>query len=434
MKNIIGRIAGYNLDRSINELNSLNGLSKKDYLDQQQKKRDNIFRYHYSYTPWFRNYVGKNPDMSWEDVPIITKSNLQEYSSQIHSNFSRLNLYYANTSGSSGHPLSFWKDKYCHSMSWASIHNSYLKLGITSFHNEARFFGNIKGSLKNKIFEYLKDRLLRRYRFNVFNITDDEFIKYLDIFKHKTFNYIYGYTNVVLEFSKFLIKEKIALIDYCPSLKCCIVTAEMCSSKDRKIINQALGIPVYNEYGASEVSVIAIEDKNYKWWLSSERLWIEILNEQNNPVKEGELGKIIITDLYNRAFPFIRYEIGDLGSMQSDNKYPFLTLKELLGRESDTIYLPSGKKAPGLTFYYITRSILEKSSSIKKFIIIQKTINTFTFQIVSKIDLARPLKQAIISETTRYLESGLNIEFEIVEQIRMEYSDKIKHFFSELNY
>ena len=105
-----------------------------------------------------------------------------------------------------------------------------------------------------------------------------------------------------------------------------------------------------------------------------------------------------------------------------------------MGRESDTIYLPSGKKAPGLTFYYITRSVLEKSNSIKRFIIIQKTINTFQFQIESKIDIAKPVKQAIISETTKYLEPGLNIEFEIVEQIQTEYSDKIKHFFSKLNY
>ena len=45
-----------------------------------------------------------------------------------------------------------------------------------------------------------------------------------------------------------------------------------------------------------------------------------------------------------------------------------LKLTELLGRKSDIIYLPSGKVAPGLTFYYILRAILEKSHNIKEFI------------------------------------------------------------------
>ena len=40
---------------------------------------------------------------------------------------------------------------------------------------------------------------------------------------------------------------------------------------------------------------------------------MEILDENNQPVPYGKEGKVVITSLYNKAHPFIRYEIGDVG-------------------------------------------------------------------------------------------------------------------------
>ena len=70
--------------------------------------------------------------------------------------------------------------------------------------------------------------------------------------------------------------------------------------------------------------------------------------------------------------------------------------------------------------------------TIKEFIIIQKKINTFKFQIVGDEDLSQADKQAIIDETSRYLEPGLYIEFEMCKQIGSHHSGKSQHFFSEI--
>ena len=194
-----------------------------------------------------------------------------------------------------------------------------------------------------------------------------------------------------------------------------------------------MSISIYNEYGSSETSIIAMEDKKYNWKISTDRLFIEILNQENEPVKNGETGKIVITDLYNKVFPFIRYEIGDYGSVVNFEKYPYLILQNLSGRISDTIILPSGKKVPGLSFYYISRSVFEKSSFIREFRIIQKKIDLFIFQIVSKDNLTAKEKENIINETEKYLEPGLKINFQMVDRVQDKYSGKIQHFFSELS-
>ena len=59
-------------------------------------------------------------------------------------------------------------------------------------------------------------------------------------------------------------------------------------------------------------------------------------------------------------------------------------LKKLIGRTNDVALLPSGKKSPGLTFYYVTKSIIEDDGNVKEFVIKQTKIDTFEIEYVSE--------------------------------------------------
>ena len=138
-------------------------------------------------------------------------------------------------------------------------------------------------------------------------------------------------------------------------------------------------------------------------------------------------------DDYNRAMPLIRYEIGDVGSIEKLDKSPFMRLKTLDGRLSDVIHLPNGRKLPGLTFYYISRSLIENGTNIKRFIITQKKINEFVFDYVSDQELSQEIKHKIILESKKYLNSNLDYIFNRVDAIPDKPSGKIQHFFSEVH-
>jgi len=45
---------------------------------------------------------------------------------------------------------------------------------------------------------------------------------------------------------------------------------------------------------------------------------IEIVDENNQPCKHGEVGRVLVTSLHNFAQPMIRYELGDLASFGPD--------------------------------------------------------------------------------------------------------------------
>jgi phenylacetate-CoA ligase len=110
-----------------------------------------------------------------------------------------------------------------------------------------------------------------------------------------------------------------------------------------------------------------------------------------------------------------------------------IILKELSGRVNDMIYLPSGKVAAGLTFYYISRSILESLGIIKEFVIRQTTVDTFVFDVVMDRPFSEGETEFLESQMTQYLEPGLNLQINKVEIIMRPKSGKIKHFYSELN-
>ncbi len=249
-------------------------------------------------------------------------------------------------------------------------------------------------------------------------------------FQKKRFDYINGYTSSIVLFAKFLQQKNIVLKTVCPTLKCCVVTSEMLFDDDKIIMETYFGVPVINEYGASELDIIAFQNPNNDWQVNSETLYVEILDDNNAVLPYGKEGRIVITSLYNKAHPFIRYDIGDIGILDEKSTLKKPLLKKLIGRTNDVAVLPSGKKSPGLTFYYVTKSIIEDDGNVKEFIIIQSKIDTFDIEYVSQTALTESQIATIEKAITTYLESGLTFTFTRKSTLQRSKSGKLKQFVS----
>ena len=237
----------------------------------------------------------------------------------------------------------------------------------------------------------------------------------------------------MVQFAKYLQRKNIILKEICPSLNVCIVTSEMLFEEDKKLMETQFGVPVVNEYGASELDLIALENPFGEWQVNSETLFVEVLDKNNNILPYGEEGRLVITSLYNKSQPFIRYAIGDFGVLSKKSTLKKPILEKLIGRTNDIAVLPSGKKAAGLTFYYITKSIIEDGGSVKEFVIEQLKLDTFKIIYVSSDELSEEKIHKITVEMENYLEKGLQINFERQEKLIRSKSGKLKQFSSYLN-
>ena len=415
------------------EFASILCFSPEEHEQFIKRKKKEILEYHLQNNPYYRNFVGKSEVENWNDVPVMTKKDFQKpLLERLSQGFTEKNVFKNKTSGSSGDPFIFAKDKYAHAITWASIIYRFGWYGIDFNKSyQARFYGiplDFLGYTKERI----KDFLGQRYRFTIFDLSDKVLENVLKKFQQKKFDYINGYTSSIVLFAKFLLKKNVVLTDVCPTLKVCMVTSEMLFEEDKILMEKQFGIPVVNEYGASELDLIAFQNLDGEWQVNSETLFVEILDENNQPVPNGTEGKVVITSLYNKAHPFIRYDIGDIGVLDEKCTIEKPILKKLIGRTNDVAILPSGKKSPGLTFYYVTKSIIEDDGNVKEFIIKQTKIDSFEIDYVSEFELTAAQIDKIKQAIDLYLESGLQFTFNRKESLQRTTRGKLKQFQSLL--
>ena len=425
------KISGFPLKKAKLEMQEILSIPDEDFQEFTLKKRNEIVAFHLKNNSNYIEFVGKSTFEKWTDLPIMTKKDFQKpLSERLSKDFSSNNVYVNKTSGSSGDPFIFAKDKFCHALTWANIQNRFAWFGIdfnTSL--QARFYGIPLDFFGNKK-ERFKDFLSNRYRFSIFDLSDKVLEKILMQFRNKKFDYINGYTSSIVLFAKFLEQKNIILKTICPTIKCCVVTSEMLFESDKLLLEKQFRVPIVNEYGASELDLISFQNIDNDWQVNSETLFVEILDQKNNVLPNGTEGRIVITSLYNKAHPFIRYDIGDIGILDEKSTFKKPLLKKLIGRTNDIAILPSGKKSPGLTFYYVTKSIIEDDGNVKEFIVKQIKIDTFEVDYVSEIELSDSQILDIQKAITTYLESGLTFIFDRKEKLERSKSGKLKQFVS----
>ncbi len=233
-------------------------------------------------------------------------------------------------------------------------------------------------------------------------------------------------------FAQYLISKNIELKKICPTLKICFPTSEMCSDQDRLIIEKGFGVKVANEYGCAEMDILAFEDEKFDWIMSNENVLFEIVDEKGNELPMGEMGRLIITSLNNTSIPLIRYELGDIarvGRMKLNNSI----LLELVGRTNEFALLPSGRKVPALTFYYITKSLVKEEYGIKEFVIKQTSYTDFVYEYVANSEMNKQVCENIKLAMDKYLEPGLCAYFKRKEKIERTKSGKLKQFYCLIN-
>lgn len=425
--------SGFPLREAKAEFNRRMALSEAEHALFMDGKKKEIVNFHLRHNPFYGEMAGgKNAD-DWDALPILTKKNLQRpLAERLSEGYSKSDIYVNKTSGSSGDPFVFAKDKFSHALTWASNTTRFGWFGIDfNASLQARFYGiplDKKGYWKERV----KDWLLHRYRFPVFDLSDAVLEKYLAHFYRKKFDYINGYTSSIVLFAKFLERKNLVLKEICPTLRVCIVTSEMLFHDDKILMEKQFGVPVVNEYGASELDLIAFENPQGEWQVNAETLFVEVVDDSGKTLPYGEEGRIVVTSLDNKAHPFIRYDLGDVGMLDEKSTPQKPILKKLTGRTNDVAQLPSGKKAPGLTFYYVTKSIIADDGNVQEFIVIQEKIDRFVIEYVSREELTPLQIKEIEAAIATYLEPGLHFAFVRKDVLDRSRRGKLKQFSSLL--
>lgn len=172
----------------------------------------------------------------------------------------------------------------------------------------------------------------------------------------------------------------------------------------------------------------------------SQNVFVEILDEMGNKIKDGNEGNIYVTSLTNHVMPFIRYKIGDRGKLCSEhnckcgNSAPILELTN--GRCNDFIVCEDGSRIHSSVFVKAienTNKVMGKP--IIQYQIHQITYNHFIVKLVLAYEdvdiqkLAETFGQ-LIDEERLY---NSNITFELYEELFPDdCTGKLYYFINEM--
>jgi phenylacetate-CoA ligase len=339
-------------------------------------------------------------------------------------------IWYKTTGGSTGIPLKLaytpesfdWKvacSERGYGWSHANIGNKLLYIWGVQLGKQSKL---------TEFKQWLHHTLYNKTYFNCFDFSDKRKADLVELINRKKPDAIVGYTNAVYELALYILRNNLKV----HSPKALLSAAETLHGYQREKIEKAFRARIQNTYGSREFMLIGAECEHQSGLhISVENLIVEIIDDNGNPCKPGELGQIVITDLHNFAMPFIRYKIGDLGALKQGDCQcgrGLIQLAKVAGRTLDVITLQNGAQLPGEFFPHF----LKDFENLKKFQVNQDKEGRIKILMVSyDLSAGNKLVEQIKTALADHIEE--EVTFDVVESIELSATGKHMVVKSEYN-
>lgn len=417
------KLRGRDFDRQYNEAKKLD----------IQKNVEDLLLHAYAKVPHYgilfkKINLVKNSKLDtsrFREIPILTKETIREHYKELVSEDYTLRGFFLNFSGgSTGEPLTFIQDRLC--LKWTNATNKYYYENIIGVHEDSAkkvlLWGSerdiFEGSIgfKAKAFNFLTNTVF----LNTFRMTEADMERYVRVINSCKPEIIRGYAGSLYEISSFIERKKISV--YTPNV--IVSAAETLRDDFRQKIETIFGTKVYDFYGSREVNGIAGECKNGLMHIFMFNNYVEVLDNKNQEVKQGENGKVVLTSLHNYSMPLIRFEIGDTAILGPDrckcgNTLP--TLKKVTGRITDHFIRKDGTVIHG---EYFTHLFYQKDW-VEAFRVIQEDYKKIRIMIVLRDKLVNePEKRDIEEKIKLVMGKDCKVVWEVVDEIPKTKSGK----------
>ncbi|MHA1368802.1 MAG: phenylacetate--CoA ligase family protein [Promethearchaeota archaeon] len=422
-------------------------MDETEIYEHKFNKLKRLLWFSSKYVPYYKDlfereniHVGNIKDIeTYEaEVPILTKDT-------VRANFDKLRatrvifspIIKNSTGGSTGKPMNFFLDQSELSYKKAIAMLNLTWLGWRPWEKKAYLWGASRDLEQSRRY-MLEQRLKNMIYLNSFNMTQRKMHRYYHKLNRYRPKVIIGYANSLYLFAHFMKRYDLRFEAFKFSIQS---SAETIYPYMRKLIEKQFNAKIFNSYGSREVSALAHECEAHKGLHVNEQInHIEIaLIESNRSAKigGGGYGKIIVTNLTNYIFPFLRYEIGDIGEFEKNVNCKcgrkFKRLKRILGRSSDFIKTPSNKLIHGEYFTHL----LYLQDYIVEFQVIQESIDRLIINYVKNPEIPQgdiePFLEKIKSQILNELDKTFKITFNKTDEIPLLPSGKYKFIVSNID-
>lgn len=327
---ILSKLRKDNIFEHYKDIEKFYNSGKKD----NKTRINTLLKHAVNNTDFYKPYA----DKCFFEFPVINKQIiLDNYNKFTDKNYDK-NIHYMHTSGSTGKKFTIQQDSNKRSRVIAELMYFYEKghynlgeklLYVGTFPEGNSKLKKIKTNITEIDMKQINDEIL------------DSVIEEINRGKYKS---ILSYTAFHNELLMYIANNDVT-VNPQNGLKSIFTNASYCPIQTKIKLEEIFKVPIIDRYSNQECGVLA-QTKSTKssFVVNTASYYIEILKiDSDEPASENELGRIVVTDLYNYNMPLIRYDTGDLAVYQKKSDgLGIEIIKEVHGRVVQSIPIQEG--------------------------------------------------------------------------------------------
>ncbi|MFN2491445.1 MAG: phenylacetate--CoA ligase family protein [Pyrinomonadaceae bacterium] len=402
--------------------------------DYQQERLHQFLRNVVKRTPYYRSHDEYpdllNTDAPLQQFPVINKNHLRgEVADFYHDDFRSMQCHWYHTSGTTGSAIAFpvSHDHFQREHAFRALAYEWGGVSLTGGDKVAICAGHPVAHPDRKVPPYwVYDWTNKWLYLSSSSLTKRNLSDYVNELKRFQPVMLAGYPSslylLALGFEKFGGKLNLRSIS---------TSSETLLPRQRAKIENAFGAKVFDYYGQAENCAHIVECEAGERHAKPEYSAIEVLDKNNNPCGPGETGRLVCTGFSNKAFPLIRYDIGDVVTIAKNQVAKCgrggLLIENILGRIEDYIATPEGRLVGRLDHLF------KDSANVVEAQLFQENVDELICRILRTEDYSIEDEQAILEEARLRLGSAIRISFDYVDEIPRSANGKFQFVVSMID-
>ncbi len=316
-------------------------MSDPNYADLINRKEEpeqlkKILRYATENTEYY-SYLKDKENLSLSDFPVMNKTKLNErYNDFLVHYYDDKKTHKMFTSGSTGIPFTVVQNMPKRTRNIADLKYFGVCAGYAD-HDPMCFLRAMPTATPE---DQARDNI---WQLDIQNLSEENLRDYFHVMVEKECTALIAYPSTL----ETAVDYWSAHFENISKIKTIISVSESLTDSVKEKLRAYFGdsVQIHARYSNTENGVLGQEtDKSGHFFLNWASYYFEVLKlESDEPADKDELGRIIVTDLYNLAFPMIRYDTGDVAKFYWESEKSLPGFTDLYGRRMDLIYDTKGE-------------------------------------------------------------------------------------------
>lgn len=380
----------------------------------QEERLQLIVQYAAKKVPFYKDWFAENNSdpvgiRSLNDLrqlPIVNKTIMRNKGINAFSaeGFSEKKLLYSRSSGSTGEPFSYCESKQSYSLNTAAKLHTWYQAG---YRLGDRYMKIANGTRQGKL-KTLQDYINRCTFVPFYSINDDTLAAVLNQIELSRPKFIRSYPIPLFLLAQY--RNTHDGFSFSPIHV--MTTGSTLPEAYREEIERAFGCDVIDSYSCEGTPNTYETTQHDGYRVCDYYGIIEVLDNRDEPVVNG-MGRVVSTDLWNFAHPFLRYDTQDLVEVRNGK------IIKIIGRNSDILSCDNGMV---FTIHNFSHFFLHDIISVEAYQIVKHKNNSITFRLVVNKQFDTETKQQVIDYWQQRL--GMPVVIELVDEIPLMKNNK----------